>query len=152
MKFVMVVHCEGWSVLCSSTNKTQDMNHNDHISQVEPSNRQNSGVYILSSRLHLISVFVSYDTHRQHPELSQHHLRCTKQRLLVQHTPDNLHNSVLSLWASFHYMKLHHNANASDVGSFSTHIDGATGYPQTQGEGKGTDANICYESTPVVGS
>ena len=34
---------------------------------------------------------------------SRHHVTCTKQRLSFQNTPDNLHNFVLSLWASFRY-------------------------------------------------
>jgi len=34
---------------------------------------------------------------------SQHHVTCTTQRLLFQNTPDNLHNFVLSIWASFRY-------------------------------------------------
>jgi len=72
---------------------------------------------------------------RQHPELSQHHMTCTKQHLLFQNTPDNLHNFVLSLWASFRYVQLNHNANALDVDSFSTRSDGTKRQPQRIGEG-----------------
>jgi len=86
------------------------------------SNCRNSSIYIPSSRLHLDSPFLSYWTHRQHPELSWHCVTCTKQPLSFQNTPDNLHNIVCSLWASFHYVQLYHDGNASDVDSFPTHM------------------------------
>ena len=90
----------------------------------------------------------------QHPELSPRHLTCTKQRLSFQNTPDNLHNFVCSLWAAFRYVQLYHNANASDVDSFSTRSDGTTGQPQWNGEGNcyGKNADIGYKSMPVVRS
>jgi len=34
---------------------------------------------------------------------SRNHVTCTKQHFSFQNTPDNLHNFVLSLWASFRY-------------------------------------------------
>jgi hypothetical protein len=51
-------------------------------------------------------------------------------------------------------MQLYHNDNASDVDSFSTHSDGIKGQRQRNGEGncQGKNTDICYESTPVVGS
>jgi hypothetical protein len=60
---------------------------------------------------------------------------CTKQHLSFQNTLNNLHNFVLSLWASFRYMQLYHNANVSDVDSLSTHSDGTKGQQQRKGEG-----------------
>jgi len=77
---------------------------------------------------------------------------CTKQRLLFQNTPNNLHNYVLSLWASFRYMQLYHNAKVSDVDSLSTHSDGTKGQLPRKGEGYGKDADIGYKLTLVVGS
>ena len=81
-------------------------------------------------------------------------MTCTKQRLSFQNTPDNLHNFVRSLWASFRYVQLYHNANASDVDSFSTRSDGTKGQPQRKGEGNcwGKNADISYKSMPVVES
>jgi len=93
------------------------------------SNRRNWSIYIPSSRLHLDSLFLPYLTHCQHPQLSRHHVTCTKQRLSFQNTPCNLHNFVRSLWARFRYMQLYCNANASDVDSFSTHSDGTKWQP-----------------------
>ena len=92
-------------------------------------------MYIPSSHLHLHSLFLQYLTHHQHPQLSRHQVTCTKQSLQFQNTPDNLHNFVHFLQACFRYMQLYHNANASDVDSFSTHSDGTKGQLQRNGEG-----------------
>jgi len=118
------------------------------------SNHRHSSIYIPSSRRYLHSLFLPYLTHSQHFQLSRHHVTCTKQRLSFQNTRDNLHNIVRSLWACFHYMQLYHNPNASDVDSFSPHSDGTKGQLQRKGEGKcqGKNADICYKSTPVIGS
>jgi hypothetical protein len=47
-------------------------------------------------------------------------------------------------------MQLYHNANVSDVDSFSTPSDGTKGQQQRTGERKGRDADIGDKSTPVV--
>jgi hypothetical protein len=82
------------------------------------------------------------------------HVTCPKQRLSFQHTPDYLHNFVSSLLPSFCYMQLYHNANASDVDSFSTHSDGTKVQPQRKEEGniQGKNADIGDKSMPVIGS
>ena len=122
----MVVQDEGCAMWCSLTNKTQDMN-------------QIAGTRVYISHLPTYtSILFSFrikhtarkQTHRQHPELSRHHMTCTKQCRSFQNTPDNLHNSVRSLWRSFRYVRLYHNANASDVDSFSTRSNGTEGQPQ----------------------
>jgi hypothetical protein len=48
-------------------------------------------------------------------------------------------------------MQLYHNANVSDIDSFSTHSDGTKGQQQRKGEDKGKDDDIGYKSTPVLG-
>jgi hypothetical protein len=50
-------------------------------------------------------------------------------------------------------MQLYHNANASEVDSFSTYSDGINGQPQKKGEGnyQAKNADISYKSTAVVG-
>ena len=63
MRCLVVWQDEGRAVLCSLTNKT-------HKLHLEPRNRQNTSIYIPSSRLHLHSLFLLYDTHRQHPDLN----------------------------------------------------------------------------------
>jgi len=143
-----VVQDDIWAILCLLTNRTQDMNQKHHISDVEPRNRRNSSLYIPASCLNLHSLFLPYYMHRQQPEQSQHHMTCTKQCLLFQHTPDNLHNSSHSLWAVFCYMQQYHNADASDVDSFSANNDGTK--VQRKRQGQGQDADIGYESTPVI--
>jgi len=117
-------------------------------------NCRNSSIYIPSSRLHLHSLFLLYLTQRQHPQLSRHHMTCTKQRLPIQNIPNNLHNFVHSQWACFHYMQPYHNANASNVDSFSTHSDGTNEQLHRGGDGncEGKNADIGYKSMPVVGS
>jgi len=150
MRCLVVVQEEGRAVLCLLTNTTQDMNQKYYISHVEPRNRRNWSIHIPSSRVHLLAHFLLCYTHRQHRELSWHHVTCTKQRFSFQNTPDNLHNFVLPLWASFRYMTLHHNANASDVDWFLTHSDGTYGQPQRKREAQGNDANISDKSTAVV--
>jgi len=95
------------------------------------SNRRNSSIYIPSSGLHLHSLFLLYWTHRQqlttpYPELSRHHMMCTKQYLSFKNTPDNLHIFLRSFWACFCYVQLYHNPNASDADSFSTRSDGTS--------------------------
>jgi hypothetical protein len=47
-------------------------------------------------------------------------------------------------------MQLYHNANLSDVDSFSTHSDGTKGQQQRTGERKGKDADNGDKLTPVV--
>jgi len=88
------------------------------------------------------------------PELSRHHVTCIKQRLVFQDTPDNQHNLVRSLWASFHYIPLHDNANAWDTVSFSTPSDGTNGQPQRKGKGncQGKNIHIGDKPTLVIGS
>ena len=49
-------------------------------------------------------------------------------------------------------MQLYHNANVSDVDSFSTYSDGTKGQQQRKGEGYGKDGHIGCKSTLVVGS
>jgi len=51
-------------------------------------------------------------------------------------------------------MQLYHNANASDVDSFSTHSDGTKVQPQRKEEGniQGKNADIGDKSMPVIGS
>ena len=131
MRWLVVVQDEGWAVLCSLTNKLQDMNQ---IARTQ--------VYIslLPAYTSILFSFgikhtASNYTHCQHPELSRHHVTCTKHHLSVQNTPNNPHNFVCSLWASFRYVQLNHNANASDVDSFSTRSDGTKRKPQRKGEG-----------------
>jgi len=118
------------------------------------SNCRNSSIYIPSSRLHLHSLFFLYQTHRQHPELSRHHVTCTQHRFSFQNPPNITHNCVRSLWPSFRCVQLYHNANASDIDSFSTHSNGTKEQPQRKREGNcdGKNADIGYKSTPVVGS
>jgi hypothetical protein len=62
MRCVVVRQDEGCAVLCSLTNKTHKLN-------LELRNRRNSSIYIPSSLLHLHPLFLSYYTHRQHPDL-----------------------------------------------------------------------------------
>jgi len=135
MRCMVAVRDAGWAVLCSLTNKMQDMNQKRHISQVEPRNHRNSSIYITSSRVPLLSLFLLYDTHRRHPELSRNDVTCTKQRFSFQITPDNMHNFVLSLCASFHHMQLYRIANPLDDDSLLTHSDGTKGQPQRKTEG-----------------
>jgi len=135
MRCLSVVKDEAWAIVCSLTNNTQEMSQKYYISQVEPRNSQNSSIHIPSARLHLRPSFLPHLAHCQRPELSRHHVTCTKHRLSFENPPDNLHNFVLSLWASFRYMKPYHNANPSDVDSFSTHSNGTKGQPQRKGEG-----------------
>jgi len=99
------------------------------------SNCMNSSIYIPSSRLHLHDLLLQYWTHRQHPEPSRQHVTCIKSHLLFQNIPYNLHHFVRSLWASFRYVQLYHNANTLHVDSFSTSSDGSKGQPQRKGEG-----------------
>jgi len=47
-------------------------------------------------------------------------------------------------------MQLYHNANVSDVDSFSTHSDGTKGQQQRKEEDWGKDADIGLKSTPVI--
>ena len=51
-------------------------------------------------------------------------------------------------------MQLYHNANVSDVDSFSTHSNGTKGQLQRKEEGscRGTNADISYKLMPDVGS
>jgi len=76
MRCVVVLQDEGWAVLCLLTNKTHKLN-------LEPRNRQNSSIYIPSSRQHLLSLFLPYYTHPQHPDLditwlAQNNASCSK--------------------------------------------------------------------------
>jgi hypothetical protein len=50
-------------------------------------------------------------------------------------------------------MQLYHNANASDIDSFSTHSDGTKAQPQNKGEGncEGKNADIGYKSMVIIG-
>jgi len=127
----VVVQDEGCAVLCSLTNETQDMNQiagaRGYISHPLAYTS-----ILFSSR---IKHTASNSTHRQYPELSRHHMTCAKQQLSFQNTPDNLHNFVYSLWASFRYVQLYHSANASDVDSFSTRSDRTKGQPPRKREG-----------------
>jgi len=66
---------------------------------------------------------------------SRHHVTCTQQCLSFQNTPHNLHNYVLSLLGCFRCMQLYHDANVSDVDSFSTHSDGTKGQQHRKREG-----------------
>jgi hypothetical protein len=130
MRCLIVVQDEGWAVLRSLTNNTQDMNQIART-RVYISLLPTYTSIIFSSCLEHTS---SNWTHPQQPELSQHHVTCTKQCLSFQNTPDNLHHFVRSLWTFFRDVELNHNANASDVDSFSTHSDGSKGQQQKKGE------------------
>jgi len=147
---LVVVQDEGWAKLCSLTNNTPDLN-------------QIAGTRVYISLLPAYTFILctsciehnaSTEIHRRHPEQSRQHVTCTDQRLSFQYTPDNLHNFVRSVWAFFHSVQLYHNANASDVDSFSTHSDGTKGHLQRKGEGncQGKNADNGYKSTPVVES
>jgi len=129
------------------------MNQKSHISQVEPRNRRKSSMYILSSCLHLLSLLLPDWTHCQHPVKSRHHVTCTIQHLSFQNTPNNLHNFVHSLLAVFRHIQMYHNANASDVDSFSTCGDGPKGQPQRKWKAnwQGQNANIGYKLMLVIG-
>jgi hypothetical protein len=59
-----------------------------------------------SSYLHLQYPVLLYETHHQYPELLQHHVTSTKQRLGYQNTPDIIHTSVHSLWAAMRYVQV----------------------------------------------
>ena len=150
MRCLVVGQVEGRSVLCSLTNNMQDMNPNYHISQVERRNLRNLSINIPSSCLHLLSLFLPNDTHRQHSDLSHHHVSCAKQCLSFPNTPDNLYHFVLSLWAAFRYMQLYHNTKASDVYSFSIHSNGTKGQPERKGESLGKEPDIRCKLTPVI--
>jgi hypothetical protein len=62
MSCLVVIQDEGWAVLCSLTNKTQKLN-------LESRNRQKLRIYIPSSCLHLVSLVLRYERHRQLPDL-----------------------------------------------------------------------------------
>jgi hypothetical protein len=62
MRCLVVLQDEAWAVLCLLTNKSHKLN-------LEPRNHRNWSIYIPSSSLHLLSLFLQYDTHRQHPDL-----------------------------------------------------------------------------------
>jgi hypothetical protein len=131
MRCLVVVQDEGWAVLCSLTNKMQNMNHiagtRVYISLIS--------AYTSITFSSCITHTGSNYTHCQHPEHSQHHVTCTIQCLSFQNTPENLQNFVRSLWAWFRYVQLYHDANSLDVDSFSTSSDGTKVQPQRQGEG-----------------
>jgi len=135
MSCLVVVQDESWAILCWLIKNMQDMNQTYHISQVELRNRRNSSIVIPCTRLHLHSLLHPCSTHCQHSEVSRDLMTCTKQHLSFQFKPDNLQSFVCSLWASICYMQLYHNANASDVDSYSTHSDSTKGQPQRRGEG-----------------
>jgi len=150
MRCVVVVEDKGLAVLCSLTNKMQDMNQiawNEVYISLLP------GYTSILSFTHSKHTTSTY-TNCQHPELSLYYVICTKQYLRFQNTSDNLHNFVNSLWASFHYVQLYQNANASDVDSFSTRSDSPKERQQRNREGncEGKKADISYKSTPVVES
>ena len=140
----MVVQDEGRAVLSASTNTTLDPNKNYHISQVEPSNRRHSSIYIPSSRLHLHSLVLPYQIHSQYPELSQHHLTYTKQRLSYQNTLSYLHNFVRILCGSVCFIQPCHTATASDVDPPSTRSDAVIRRLQRKAKGN------CYGTMPTA--
>jgi len=148
VRFMVVVPDSGWAVICSLTNKTQDMN------QIAETRVYISLLPAYSSNLFWsrIKHTAGDESHHQHPELSRHHMTCTKSFLSFRNTPDNLHNFVRSLCASFWYIQLYHNANASDVDLFSNRSNGTKRHPQTKVEGncEGKNADISDKSTPVV--
>jgi len=77
MSCLLVVQDEGCAVLCSVTNKTQDMNQIAGT-HVDISLLPIYTSILLSSRVRHTA---SNKTHRQHPELPPHHVTCTKQCL-----------------------------------------------------------------------
>jgi len=81
---------------------------NQWNSQVEPRNCKNSSKYIPSSRLHLLSLFLRYHTHRHHPDLDITWLAENNPSRSKTHpiTSTTLYFPSLSVWASFHYMQL----------------------------------------------
>jgi len=62
MRCLVVLQHDGLAVVCLLTNKSHKVN-------LEPRNRRNLSIYIPSSRLHLLALFLPYYTHRQHPDL-----------------------------------------------------------------------------------
>jgi hypothetical protein len=110
---------------------------NKQNSQVEPRNRRNSTIYIPSSRLHLLSLFLPYYTHRQDPDLDITWLEQNNATHSKTHpiTYTTLYFPTLSIRASVHYMQLCHNANVSDVDLFSTQSDGTKGQQRRKEEG-----------------
>jgi len=126
--------CARWTLGCFVFGNQQNTVYESKLSYLTSwnKNRRNSSIYIPSSHINRLSLFPLYWTHLRHPELSQRHVTCSKQCLSFQNTPEHLHNFVRSLWALFRYMQQYHNANASDVDSFSTHWDGTRGYKKVE--------------------
>jgi len=143
MRWLVVVPDKGSAVLHLLTNNTSWMKKSQELQYIylffPPS---------LSFFFHL-----SYSTPHGHPELSWHHVTSTKLRLSFQKKPGNLPNFVCSILASFRYIQLYMNVNASDVDSFSTHSDGGKGPRQRKPEGncQGENADTGYKSTLGIG-
>jgi len=100
MRCLVVGQDEGWAMMCSVTNKTQDMN------QIAETRVYISFLPDFSSIL--FSAHVNHTAtnlkHCQSPELSQHHVTCTIQHLPFYNRTDILHNFVHLLGTSVHYI------------------------------------------------
>jgi len=79
-------------------------------------------------------------------------MTCTEQHLSFQNTPDNTLNVAHSPWDSFPCVQMYHNADASDVDSFSTHRVGTKAQPERSADGNcyGNNADVSYKLRPVV--
>jgi hypothetical protein len=80
-------------------------------------------------------------------------MTCTKQLLLFQNTPYNLHNFLHSLGACFRYIQLYLNANALYVDQFSTRCNGTKLqlYRKGKSNSQGNIADIGYNPIVLVG-
>jgi len=138
------VQDEGWAVMCSLTNKTHKLNQDITRTQVYISLLPAYTSFLFSARgIHTdrILISTSHDLPKTMPLVPTHPITYT-----------TLYFPSLSLWASFRYMQLYHNATVADVDSLSTHRDGTKRQQQRKGEGYGKDADISYRSIPVIRS
>jgi len=141
MRCLVALQDEGWAVLCSLTNKSHNLNQEIAGTQVYISLLPAYTSFLCSCPIihsDRILISTSRALHKTTPPIPKH-----------TRLPQNL---VLSLWPSFRYMQLYHNADISDVDSFSTHCDGTKGQHQGEGEGSGKDADTSYKLTVVIGS
>jgi hypothetical protein len=123
MRCLVVLQDECWAVLCSLTNKAHILNEEIAGTRVYISLLPAYTSILFSSRIipnDRILISTSHDLPKTTP--------------LIPKYTHNLHNFVLSFWASFRYMQLYHNANVLDVDSLSTHSDGNKGQQQRKGE------------------
>jgi hypothetical protein len=124
---------QGWVVVFIRKNAEYESNH------------RKSRMYIPSSSQGLNWHLLPCETHHHHSHLSWQQVTCTKQRFLIQNTPDNRHNCVNPHWAYLRYMLLCLNAHASDVDSYSTHSNSTQSQLQRKEEGN------CYSKNSDIG-